>query len=148
MLYSFGCMNTDTTSVGEAPVRDTRTRNKLVLGAMGFFCGILVSMTGKYLGDYHGPWVIRLALVLAPWVLVGLLALSSRRFYQADELEILINRQALAFAFYAALIGLIVLHQLQAAGFVPVFVWSTKGLIAGLVLLMVAGTLWSKRRYR
>jgi H+/Cl- antiporter ClcA len=80
--------------------------------------------------------------------LVGVLAFFSRRRFQADELEILINRQALVFAFYAALSGLFVLHLLQSAGFVPVYAWTTKQLLYGLVLLMVAGILWSKRRYR
>jgi hypothetical protein len=148
MLYSLGRMSTNVSSVSAVPARDNRSRKKFVLGSIGFLGGILVTRTGDFLANYQGPWGIRLALVLAPWALVGVLAYFSRRLYQADELEVLINRQALAFAFYAALIGLIVLQQLQAAGFVPVFAWSTKGLIAGLVMLMAAGILWSKRRYR
>jgi hypothetical protein len=140
-------MNSDTPSVTDAPVTDKRSRNKLVLGAMGLLCGILFSGTGDFLASYHGPWGMRLALVLAPWALIGVLAVFSRRLCQADELEVLINRQALAFAFYFALVGLMMLHHLQAAGFVPEFAWTAKGLSKGLVLLMVAGILWSKRRY-
>lgn len=147
MLYIRGRMNTKAHSVSEAPARDNRSRNKFVLGTMGFLCGILVARTVGFLTEYQGHWGIRLALVLAPWALVGVLAVFSRRLYQEDELEALINRQALAFAFYAALFGLIVLQQLQAAGFVPEFVWTTNRLILGLVLLMAAGILWSKRRY-
>ncbi|MDI1249345.1 MAG: hypothetical protein PSV13_10825 [Lacunisphaera sp.] len=140
-------MKIDAPAFTGTPVHDKRSRNKLVLGAMGFLCGILVTSTGRFLADYHGPWGIRLGLVLAPWALVGLLAVFSRRLYQADELEALINRQALAFAFYAALFGLVVVHQLQSAGFVAVFAWTTPQLIMGMVLLMAAGILWSKRRY-
>jgi hypothetical protein len=140
-------MDSDIPSINATPARDTRSRNKFVLALTGVLCGIVWSRAASFLAVYDGPWEIRLALVLVPLVLVGVLAVFSRRFYQGDELEILINRQALGFAFYAALSGLAVLHLLQSGGFVPVFVWTTKQLIFGLVLLMTAGILWSKRRY-
>jgi hypothetical protein len=140
-------MDSDIPSINATPAKDTRSRNKLVLTLTGVIFGIVWSKVAKFLAAYDGPWEIRLALVLVPLALVGVMAVFSRRFYQADELEILINRQALGFAFYAALSGLAVLHLLQSGGFVPVFVWTTKQLIFGLVLLMTAGILWSKRRY-
>jgi hypothetical protein len=140
-------MNTTTPASAATAVTDKRSRNKLILGIGAFLCGLLFSQMGYFLADYHGPWGIRLVLVLVPWAVLGVGALLSRRFYRGDELENLINRQALVFAFYAALVGLMVLQQLQTAGFVQEFVWSTRRLIFGLVLLMVTGILWSKRRY-
>ncbi len=140
-------MKPTTPTSADVVVTDKRARNKLIIGIVAFLFGLLYSRMDDFLAAYQGPWGARLALVLAPWALVGVVAVLSRRFYQADELEVLINRQALAFAFYAAVFGLAVLDQLQAARFVPEFVWTTQGLLAGLVLLMGTGILWSKRRY-
>ncbi|RXK55156.1 hypothetical protein ESB00_04465 [Oleiharenicola lentus] len=124
-----------------------RTRNKHVLAMLGFAFGLLCTFIGRVLARYEGPWGGRLALALTPFVLVGILALSSRRFYQADELELLINRKALEFAFYAAFFGLFALELFQAAGFVPRFEWTNKRLLVALSFLMISGILWTKRRY-
>jgi hypothetical protein len=120
-------MNTTTPDSAATAVADKRSRNKLILGIVAFLCGLLYSRVDDFLAAYQGPWGARLALVLAPWAMVGVVAVLSRRFYQADELELLINRQALAFAFYAALVGLAVLDQLQTARFVPEFVSGPPG---------------------
>jgi len=148
MLYIRGAMKTDASALNQTSAPDQRSRNRLVIGLMSFVSGTVIHFTGKFLTNYDGPLAIRIALVLGPWALVGVLAVFCRGLYQADELEVLINREALAFAFYGALIGLFVLNQLQSAGFVADFAWTTKRLIGSLVLLMVAGTFWSKRRYR
>jgi hypothetical protein len=112
-----------------------------------FIFGILFARMGRFLTDYDGPWGIKLAVVLGLWAVLGLLIWLSRRFYKADELEHYINREALTFAFYTAMAGLAVLYQLQAAGFVPEFAWTTRGVLSSLGLLMCAGILWSKRRF-
>lgn len=148
MLYIHRGMKTDTAASTEVPATDKRSRNKYVVGAVALFCGILFNRTEHFLADYHGHWGVRLALVLVPWMLVGVLFRISRRFYREDELEILINRQALAIAFYAAIFGFMVLSQLQQAGFVPRFEWTTGQVFMVLVLLMAGGILWSQRRYR
>lgn len=122
-------------------------RNKNVLVMLGFAFGLLCTFMGRFLARYEGPWGWRLALALAPIALLGVLVLNSRRFYQADELEQLINRKALVIAFYAAFFGLFALELFQTAGFVPRFEWTNRRLILLLSVLMLSGMYWSKRRY-
>jgi uncharacterized membrane protein len=148
MLYIARIMTTDTPPPVVAPNPDKRSRNKRVTSLVWFIFGLLFAKAVEFLPGYSGPREIKLVVVLALTAGLGLLVLLTKRFYREDELEIFINRQALAFAVYAALLGLSGLHLLQAAGFVPKFDWSTRGVLGGLGLLVCAGILWSKRRYR
>lgn len=140
-------MTTDLPAAAESSPNDKRSRNKTVLFLLGLCFGLLFAFIRRFLTGYEGPWGVKLALVLAPWSLVGIMVLYTKRFYQEDELELLINRQALVFAFYTALFGLIALELGQAGGFVPRFEWTNERLIVGLALLMAAGMAWSKRRF-
>jgi hypothetical protein len=116
MLYITRSMKTDTPAPIEALATDKRSRNKRVFSLVAFFFGILFARMVRFLAAYDGPWGIKLAVVLAPWAVGGVLILLSRRFYQGDELDHFINRQALAFAVYGALFSLAVLYQVSAAG--------------------------------
>lgn len=78
----------------------------------------------------------------------GLSFLYAKRHSPEDELEMLINRQALAFAFYTMTFGLLALEGLQSAGFVLRFVWQNNHLVGVLVLLMLTGLGISKWRFR
>ncbi len=140
-------MTTDLPAATATPSNDKRSRNKTVLFFLGIGFGLLFASLRRFLPGYDGPWGAKLALVLAPWLLVGLLIPLTKRFYQEDELELLINRQALVFAFYTAFFGLMALELVQAGGFVPRFEWTNERLIVGLSLLMFAGMVWSKRRF-
>jgi hypothetical protein len=140
-------MTSETHNAAEAPSQDKRSCNKAVLIFLGFCFGLLFASLRRFLPDYQGPWGAKLALVLAPWIMVGILIPLTTRFYREDELEVLINRKALVFAFYTAFFGLMVLELFQAGGFVPRFAWTNERLILGLAILMGAGMIWSKRRY-
>jgi hypothetical protein len=97
---------------------------------------------------HDGSSAFELALILSGWVLTGLSFLYAKRHSPDDELEILINRQALAFAFYVMLFGLLALEGLQSAGFVPRFAWGNNQLVVVLAFLMVLGLGVSKLRFR
>jgi hypothetical protein len=148
MLVISRGVKTDTPASIEAPATDKRSRNKRVIFFVWFIFGFLFARSGRFLTDYEGPGEIKLGVVLALGAAAGLMVWLTRRFYREDELEILINRQALSFAVNAALLGLSALYLLEAAGFVPRIDWSTRGALGGLGLLVCAGILWSKRRYR
>lgn len=90
---------------------------------------------------------MRIGLLLLPWIVAGLLLGFSRRLWPEDELEILINRKALAFAFYFAFFGLLAVYHLQAAGLIPAFDWKHRDLLAILSLLLLLGFGLSKMRY-
>jgi hypothetical protein len=131
----------------ERPPQSARSRNKFTLVFLGFLFGLLFVALKRFLPGYEGPWSARLGLALAPWLLVGGLVCFGRRLYREDELEMLINRRALVFAFYAGFFGLVALELLQAAGFVPRFAWTNERLLVAMSALMFTGMAWSGRRY-
>jgi hypothetical protein len=71
-----------------------------------------------------------------------------KKAWQEDELEKIINRDALAFACYGLIAGLIVLGQLQSAGFVGKFKWENGHILLVMIFLMGGGVFWSGRRFR
>lgn len=67
---------------------------------------------------------------------------------KADELQLLIEREAFVFAFYGLIGILVCAHLLENAEVIPPFVWTTKMLIATAVGLYGVGFFWTRRRYR
>jgi signal transduction histidine kinase len=130
------------------PALAKRPRSKFLVGMAGFCAGLLLTQVHQFNIRHENSAAFELTLILAGWALTGLSLLYANRHHQQDELEILINRQALAFAFYAMLFGLVALEGLQSAGFVPRFAWKNSQLIMLLALLMITGFGMSKLRFR
>ena len=122
---------------------------RLALGIVFLFVGSQGFKWQKnFLLEYHGPWGMRLGVLLLPWLLVLLYLRVHRRIWRPDELEVIISREALAFAFYGMLLGVAVIGQLQLAGFIPVFAWTNIRLVLIMAGLLLVGMGWSKLRYR
>ena len=132
----------------EQPVPARRIRDKIILFILGFGAGFLVLRSIYFLRDYQGSRQVKLALFLAVWGCVVSVLWYAKRYRRDDELEILMNRRALAFAFYAALVGVIVVSQLEFAGIIPVMALKTYHLFPALVGLMGIGLIFEKIRYR
>jgi uncharacterized membrane protein len=124
----------------EKPVSARPMRDKVILFILGLGTGCLILRSIYFLRDYQGAKEIKIALFLAVWY--------AKRYRREDELEILMNRRALAFAFYAALVGVIVVSQLEFAGIIPVMMFKTYHLFPALVGLMMIGLIIEKIRYR
>lgn len=120
---------------------------KKVLGVISFLMGLWMIQAPNYLEAFDGSPGLKIGLLILPWTVLGGLMLFSRRSWPQDELEILINRRALAFAFYGAFFGLLAFHHLQAAGVVADFSWRSRDLVAGLALLLLLGLGLTKMRY-
>jgi hypothetical protein len=137
----------------DSPGVDVRARKRysirLLVAFVGLICISQSSTWGeKFLLEYTGPWWMRLAVVGIPWVAFGLFLLTYRRVWRPDELETIITHRALAFAFYGMMFGLIVADQLQTARLIPAFTWTTDRLAGTMMACLLAGIVWSKRRYR
>ncbi len=104
--------------------------------------------TDHLLANFDGPAWLRLVILALPWLVVLAFYPIYRRFWRKDELEKLINYQAISFAFYGLLIAVVVVGQLQSAGFLPTFKWHTGVLLLAIMGLLLAGMGWSKWRYR
>jgi hypothetical protein len=102
----------------------------------------------KFLQQHDAHFAIRVGAMTAPWLVLVLFLLFSRRTWRPDELEALINYRALGFAFYGTLIGVFAIDQLQAADVMPEFTWSKEHLLLLMALLLAIGTGWSKTRFR
>ena len=114
--------------------------------------GVTVMMLGSswvkmLLMDHHGPRWMRLGALALLWLVFGLYVWICRRVWRPDELQELISRRSLALAFYGMMFGILVIEQLQAAGLVPVFAWTSQRLIFAMAGFLAAGTLWAKFRY-
>lgn len=125
-----------------------RMVRRSLLGFFSFMLGIWMVRAPKYLVGFEGPAWLKVGVLLLPWLVLGIAVSQKHRLWLEDELEILINRRALVFAFYVAFFGCIALEHLQAVGFVPAFAWTNKGLMTTLALLLLAGLGLSKLRYR
>lgn len=116
-----------------------------------FLYGMLASISYRWAERFQQnhdvvAW-LRFAVLLLPWMFFALYLVLYRRFWRPDELELLINYRALAFAFYGLMIGVIVVGQLQSAGIFPAFVWTPDRLVLAMCGSLLAGIGWSKRRY-
>jgi hypothetical protein len=110
--------------------------------------GLAFGWAESFLAGQDRPTAMRLGALLLPWLVYGLFVRSYRRMWRPDELEALITRQALSFAFYGMGFGAVAISQLQAAGFLVGFAWTTERLLLGMLGLLVVGQGWSKFRYR
>lgn len=137
----------ETSPTPPAKTESKRMVRRAVVGVFSLVMGLWLFKAPAYLAGLEGPAWMRAGLLLLPWLVLGIFVSQQRHIWQEDELEILINRRALAFAFYAAFFGSIALHHLQAAGFIPVITWTTEGLIKVLALLLLLGLALSKLRY-
>lgn len=117
-----------------------------ILGGLFFYQGLI--WVNDFLPGYQGPWWVRFGLLLLPWLVLGLFLKIQRRLWREDELEVLINRQALSFTLYGLLMMVVVADQLQAAGWLPAFTWTRDGLVMATGGLLAIGLVWSKSRYR
>ena len=90
---------------------------------------------------------MRVGFLLLPWLMFGLLGIRMHGVRLEDELEQLITRRALSFAFYGLLIVVLVVEQLQCAALIPQFAWSNAVLLLAMIFLLLAGIVWSKLRY-
>jgi len=141
-------METTPSSSGAKPVSARRGRSWIVLGVLGVGIFLVHGPGADVLRDYEGTKSAKLAWFVLAWIGAGLWLWYGRRFHREDELEILMNRRALAFAFYAALVVVAVLHQLQYVGLIPVLALRTEHLFPALMGLMAIGLVLSKIRYR
>lgn len=141
-------MENDPAPAPESPPLSKRNRAKFLAGVAGFCAGLLLTQVHKFNARYDHSAAFELSLILAGWLLTGLSFFYAQRHHRQDELEIFINRQALAFAFYVMLFGLLALEGLQSAGFVPRFAWQNSHLILVLAVLMLTGYGFSKLRFR
>lgn len=141
-------METTPSSADESTAPAKRSRSKFLAGVACFCAGLLLTQVNEFTARHEGATAFELTLILAGWALAGLSFVYANRHSPEDELEILINRQALAFAFYAMFFGLLALEGLQSADIVPRFVWENTQLVGVLVLLMLTGLGISKLRFR
>ncbi len=141
-------METPPSLTVEATEPPRQTRSKFLVGVACFCAGLLLTQVNHFIARHDGPAAFELALIAAGWGLAGLSFLYARRHCPQDELEVLIDRQALGFAFYAMMFGLLALEGLQSAGFVDRFAWENNQLVGVLVALMLVGLGVSKLRYR
>ncbi len=125
-----------------------RLVRKGIVGFASFILGLWIIRAPEYLAGFEGSAWQKVGLLVLPWLILGLFASQRHRIWREDELEILINRQALAFAFYTAFFGVLAIHHLQAAGYMPDFTWRSRDMLAGLALLMLLGFGLTKLRYR
>ena len=119
-----------------------------IVGFVSFLLGLWLYKTPVYLAGFEGPAWQKIGLLVLPWLTLVVFASLSHRLWREDELEVLINRRALAFAFYVAFFIVLTIYSLQAAGYMPEFTWRSRDMLAGLSLLMLLGLLFSKLRYR
>lgn len=115
---------------------------------LGLLFGLTFNGAGHLLTRYELSEPLRLGVILAFLCFTVALGAAFRRFCPEDELQTLITRRALAFAFCAAVLCLVVVELLQAAAMLPPFTWSNKKVIVLLAALMCAGAILSKLRYR
>jgi len=147
MLYIASVETTSSSVAGKR--RGVRsTREKVVLAAGSVVTFLLLGGGVSSLQNYSGPWKVKLALLLAIWGWTGGWLWYAGRYRREDEMEILMNRRALAFAFYASLVVVMILHQLQWSGLIPVLYLRTEHIFPGLMVLMAIGLVISKIRYR
>lgn len=125
-----------------------RLVRKGIVGFASFILGLWIIRAPEYLAGFAGPAWQKVGLLVLPWLILGLFASQRHRIWREDEFEVLINRQALAFAFYTAFFGVLAIHHLQAAGYMADFTWRSRDMLAGLALLMLLGFGLTKLRYR
>lgn len=149
MLYITDMETMPASSSAEKRGRTLSTRDKIVLVIGSAVTIALLGGGVSSLRNYSGPWEVKLALLLAIWAwAVGWVWYGGRyRRRREDEMEVLMNRRALAFAFYAALAVVMILHHLQWSGLVPVLNLRTEHIFPGLMGLMAIGLIISKIRY-
>ena len=128
--------------------RAKRRRNALLLFILGVGTGLYFNWMIRFLPTYQGSGWSKLGLSLSPWLFFVLFMRFQRRVWRKDELEQIIDRDALVFAFQGLLGGLILLDQLQAAGLVVKFKWANGHILLVMIFMMLAGMGWSKWRYR
>lgn len=124
-----------------------RLVRRSIVGLVSFLLGLWMIRAPEYLAGFEGSAWQKTMFLLLPWLILGLFASQLHRIWPADELEVLMNRQALAFAFYTAFFGVLAIYHLQAAGYMPDFTWRSRDMLAGLALLMLLGFGLSKIRY-
>ena len=132
----------------EAAPRANRSRNAMLMFLCGVAAGLYFNWMIRFLPTYQGSGWFKLGLSLPPWLLFAVFLWFQRRVWRKDELEQIIDRDALVFAFHSLLGGLILLGQLQAAGLVPEFKWDNGLIVLVMIFMMLAGMAWSKWRYR
>lgn len=147
MLY-IAFMETAPSAVDAKPVSGRPARRWIIPGVLGAGLFLMLGPGADRLREYEGPKSVKLVWFVVAWVGVGLWLWYGKRFRREDELEILMNRRALAFAFYAALFVVMILHQLQYVGLIPVLALRTEHLFFALMGLMGIGLILSKFRYR
>jgi len=146
-LHRFAMEISDAGIAGKGSAAN-RNRDAIVLFVIGVLTGLGFNWTIRFLPTYEGPAWLKLGISLLPWLLFALFMRFQRRVWRSDELEKLIDRDAIVFAFYVLLGGFIVLDQLQAAGLVTRFKWANGPITLVMIFAMLAGMIWSKRRYR
>ena len=130
-------------------LRTSRLFRSVALPALtGIAAGQCYAWVNNFIPHYEGPWWMRLGFLLLPWLVFGLFGLCLRGVRLEDELEQLITRRALGFAFYGMLVVVLVVEQLQCAVLIPRFAWSNGVLLLAMIVLLLAGIGWSKLRYR
>lgn len=128
--------------------RANRSRNAVLMLLLGVVAGLYFNWMIRFLPTYQGSGWQKFGLSLPPWLLFAAFLWFQRRVWRKDELEKIIDRDALVFAFHGLLGGLILLGQLQAAGLVPDFKWHNGHILLAMIFMMLAGMAWSKWRYR
>lgn len=147
MLYTKE-MTTVPAAPHDVPRKISRSRNFTISLLHGLAFGLCLKFSGNYLSGRDEPDWFRYTVLALPWVLLAASIPFMRRIWPKDELEKIIDRDALAFTCYGFVLVLILFSQLQSAGMLENFKWDTGYLLLLLMLLMGAGMFWSSRRYR
>ncbi len=147
MLYTRG-MDIPLDNRSEKSRVQSRTRKTLFPILHGLVFGVAIKLVTDFLTDYRGPGWLKFGLILLPWLVLAATWRFVKKIFAEDELERIINRDALAFACYGLVAGIIVLEQFQAAGFMPRFKWENGHILLAMMLLMAGGIFWSGRRFR
>jgi hypothetical protein len=138
----------DASNSNSGPVPKSAVVRAAISAAAGLVTMQVFYWSEKFLQNNDSSWAMRVGAMIAPWLVMVLFLLYSKRTWRPDELETVINYRALGFAFYGTLFGVFAIDQLQAAGLLPEFAWSKESLLMLMALLLAIGTIWSKSRFR
>jgi hypothetical protein len=135
-------------SIDEKPVPVRRVREKFMMGVLSVGGFLLMGPAVYFLRYWQASPKVKLVALLAGWLWVCWTLWYGLRYRREDELQILMNRRAFAFAFLAACVGVGILAHMEFVGIIPVLTLRTYHLFFALWGFLATGLIWSKIRYR
>ena len=135
-------------SSAEPSRQQARKKIFLRLVAGGVSMSVISGLAKGVLGHWDVPFWARVLIALAPLLPLLALACTPSPLAKADELEMRINQESTAFAFYGLFAVVVVVDLLGRGGVLSGFVWKTEFLFIAMFLLLVLGYGWAACRYR